>query len=210
MEKLLLVMALLGSAHLAFRGLVKAGKLVFALAMPKPAHPGTVRAPDVRPMAVRKDGEEDWSKYDIPAFIRRGIPMPKLKIVESGALNAYASGVRPEQYAITVTSGLLARELITGEAQTGDRRLEARTPAGLGLVGDPDDTLGPTYASFARLLDRPPLELGAPLVEVVDREASIGIETALARYGARAGCLHGPDPDGGYTVHIYLPVIRND
>ncbi len=31
-----------------------------------------------------------------------------------------------------------------------------------------------------------------------------------ARYGARAGCLHGPDPDGGYTVHIYLPVIRND
>ncbi len=29
------------------------------------------------------------------------------------------------------------------------------------------------------------------------------------RYGARAGCLHGPDPDGGYTVHIYLPVIRN-
>lgn len=77
MEKLLLVMALLGSAHLAFRGLVKAVKLVFALA--KPAHPGTVRASDVRPMAVRKDGEEDWSKYDIPAFIRRGIPMPKLE-----------------------------------------------------------------------------------------------------------------------------------
>jgi signal transduction histidine kinase len=30
-----------------------------------------------------------------------------------------------------------------------------------------------------------------------------------ARYAARAGCLHGPDPDGGYTVHIYLPVVRN-
>jgi LytS/YehU family sensor histidine kinase len=28
------------------------------------------------------------------------------------------------------------------------------------------------------------------------------------RYGARAGCLAGPDPDGGYTVHLYLPVIR--
>jgi len=39
MEKLLLVMALLGSAHLAFRGLGKAGKLVFALAMPKPVPP---------------------------------------------------------------------------------------------------------------------------------------------------------------------------
>jgi len=31
-----------------------------------------------------------------------------------------------------------------------------------------------------------------------------------ARYGALAGVLHGPDPDGGYTVHIYLPVSRND
>jgi LytS/YehU family sensor histidine kinase len=29
------------------------------------------------------------------------------------------------------------------------------------------------------------------------------------RYGQRAGCLNGPDPDGGYTVHIYLPVIRH-
>ena len=30
-----------------------------------------------------------------------------------------------------------------------------------------------------------------------------------ARYGARAGCLAGPDPDGGFTVHLYLPAIRN-
>jgi signal transduction histidine kinase len=32
----------------------------------------------------------------------------------------------------------------------------------------------------------------------------------IARYGARAGCLHGPDPEGGYTVHLYMPVVRND
>ena len=81
MEEFLLVMALFGSAQIALRGLVKAGKLVFALAMPKPAHPGTVRAPDVRPMAVRKDGEEDWSRYEIPTFIRRGMPMPQLEPV---------------------------------------------------------------------------------------------------------------------------------
>ena len=31
-----------------------------------------------------------------------------------------------------------------------------------------------------------------------------------ARYGALAGCLNGPDPDGGYTVHIYMPVSRGD
>jgi heat shock protein HtpX len=39
--------------------------------------------------------------------ISRGIPMPKLKIVESDALNAYATGLNQRQYAVTVTSGLL-------------------------------------------------------------------------------------------------------
>jgi heat shock protein HtpX len=40
--------------------------------------------------------------------IARGIPMPKLKIVETDALNAFASGLNQKQYAITVTTGLLA------------------------------------------------------------------------------------------------------
>jgi heat shock protein HtpX len=39
--------------------------------------------------------------------ISRGIPMPKLKLVDSDALNAYATGLNPKQYAITVTTGLL-------------------------------------------------------------------------------------------------------
>jgi heat shock protein HtpX len=41
--------------------------------------------------------------------ISRGIPTPKLKIIEDGALNAFATGLNDKQYAITVTSGLLAR-----------------------------------------------------------------------------------------------------
>jgi heat shock protein HtpX len=39
--------------------------------------------------------------------ISRGIPMPKLKIIESDALNAFATGLNQRQYAITVTTGLL-------------------------------------------------------------------------------------------------------
>src|SRR6266702_440054 len=39
--------------------------------------------------------------------ISRGIPMPKLQIMETGALNAFASGMNERQYSITVTSGLL-------------------------------------------------------------------------------------------------------
>jgi heat shock protein HtpX len=39
--------------------------------------------------------------------ISRGIPMPRLKLVETGALNAFASGLDRKQYAISVTQGLL-------------------------------------------------------------------------------------------------------
>ncbi|MGY3460993.1 Zn-dependent protease with chaperone function [Bradyrhizobium sp. LM3.4] len=39
--------------------------------------------------------------------ISRGITMPKLKIMENPALNAFATGLNPGQYSITVTTGLL-------------------------------------------------------------------------------------------------------
>jgi len=39
--------------------------------------------------------------------ISRGIPMPKLKIMDTPALNAFASGMSEKQYAVTVTTGLL-------------------------------------------------------------------------------------------------------
>src|SRR5271169_5120349 len=41
--------------------------------------------------------------------ISRGITTPKLKIIDSDALNAFATGMNDRQYSITVTTGLLAR-----------------------------------------------------------------------------------------------------
>src|SRR5690349_11383941 len=41
--------------------------------------------------------------------IARGITMPKLKIMESDALNAFATGLDPRQYSITVTTGQIGR-----------------------------------------------------------------------------------------------------
>jgi len=49
--------------------------------------------------------------------ISRGIPMPKLKIMDSEALNAFATGMNPKQYSITVTSGLL-RQLDDAEIES--------------------------------------------------------------------------------------------
>jgi heat shock protein HtpX len=39
--------------------------------------------------------------------ISRGVTMPKLKIMETGALNAFASGMNEQQYSVTVTTGLV-------------------------------------------------------------------------------------------------------
>ena len=39
--------------------------------------------------------------------ISRGITVPKLKTIETPALNAFASGMNEKQYSVTVTSGLL-------------------------------------------------------------------------------------------------------
>lgn len=106
MEKVLLVMALLGSAHLAFRGVGKVGKLVIAFAAPKAgAVSSVVRMPEVRPMAVRLDGEEDWSKYDIPAFIRRGIPMPTLETMPAKETKTRKRRSKPKSEAPVVPAG---------------------------------------------------------------------------------------------------------
>lgn len=41
--------------------------------------------------------------------ISRGLSMPKLRIIETPALNAFASGVTREQYTVTVTRGLMEK-----------------------------------------------------------------------------------------------------
>src|SRR5450432_502780 len=60
-------------------------------------------------------GGEDVTRQQQPRLynllenlcISRGIPMPKLKVMDSEALNAFATGLNRRQYAITVTTGLL-------------------------------------------------------------------------------------------------------
>src|SRR5712671_5134323 len=60
-------------------------------------------------------GGEDVTRQQEPRLynllenlcISRGIPMPKLKVMDSPALNAFATGLNQRQYAVTVTTGLL-------------------------------------------------------------------------------------------------------
>jgi heat shock protein HtpX len=60
-------------------------------------------------------GGEEVKRTDQPRLynllenlcISRGITMPKLKIMESDALNAFSTGMNQSQYSVTVTTGLL-------------------------------------------------------------------------------------------------------
>src|SRR5215204_1066431 len=64
--------------------------------------------------------------------ISRGITMPKLKVADDSALNAFASGLNQRQYSITVTSGLLDHlddrevEAVLGHELTHIRNLDVR------------------------------------------------------------------------------------
>lgn len=61
-------------------------------------------------------GAREIAREDDPRLFRmlenlcisRGMPVPRLKIVQSDALNAFASGITQKQYAVTLTSGLVA------------------------------------------------------------------------------------------------------
>jgi hypothetical protein len=75
----------------------------------------------------------------------------------------------------TVTNGLLANELITGELQVGDGAFQPRAPAAVPIAGDPDNP-GPTYAALgttaASLLT--PTEYVEPGTMVTARVAANG------------------------------------
>lgn len=64
---------------------------------------------DLATGAKALDRRTDTRTYNLleNLCISRGITMPRLHIIESPLLNAYASGIRESQYTITVTRGLV-------------------------------------------------------------------------------------------------------
>lgn len=76
----------------------------------------------------------------------------------------------------TVTNGLLATEMITGQVQTGDRTFENRPSPAIPIAGDPDNS-GPTYAALGSkaksLLDAAPAQVGNGTHLVVSADGDI-------------------------------------
>jgi hypothetical protein len=72
-----------------------------------------------------------------------------------------------------VTNGLLAVELLTGELQFSDTDFEALCPAEIPLASDVDDPVGPTYATFGRLMTGVPDARGRYATLLVTRGGSV-------------------------------------
>ena len=68
-------------------------------------------------LVSRTDYPKVWDALE-NLCISRGIPMPKLKVMESDALNAFATGMNQKQYSITVTTGLI-KQLNQAELEIG-------------------------------------------------------------------------------------------
>ena len=83
----------------------------------------------------------------------------------------------------TVTSGLLATELITGKLQSGDSTFQTLQPAGVPIAGDPDN-IGPTYASIsanAAALQSPTASTpGVPTTRLLGPTGTLGIYTGAS------------------------------
>ncbi|MEI6043960.1 MAG: CAP domain-containing protein [Chloroflexota bacterium] len=97
------------------------------------------------------------------------------------------NGNRASQWFIT--SGLLVRELISGNLQLGDNHFEPRGPAQVPVAGDPGpvNPAAPTYATFSglsslsndrRVLDR----TGQPVLELLAKDGKVStLPTAPAK-----------------------------
>src|SRR3569623_1989548 len=113
-------------------------------------------------------GGHDVSRQEEPRLynllenlcISRGITMPKLKIMDSPALNAFATGQNQRQYADTVTTGLLKAlndqeiEAVLGHELThirnGDVQLMVVAVIIAGVVGFFGELFFRLYTSFIR------------------------------------------------------------
>ncbi len=79
-----------------------------------------------------------------------------------------------------VTNGLLVVELITGQMQVGDSSFTPRQPAEVNVAGDANDPNGPTYATFASVLDAPPTTLDSFATKRINRAGVVTDDPSLA------------------------------
>ncbi len=105
-----------------------------------------------------------------------------------------------------VTSGLLVREMVSGNMQIGDDKFEQRAPAAIPIVGDPDNTF-PKYSDLTNAKIPPVLAAGAPVQAQLNPDGST---SAIASPPADpAAAIAGTDAQTGIAVPRIFTDFRN-
>jgi hypothetical protein len=81
------------------------------------------------------------------------------------------------------SSGLLAKELVTGNIQTGNNSYKTMEPSTGPIAGDPDDTYGPSYAAMSKVLTAPSVQVGQPEILGIDNQGNSAENSALTGFG---------------------------
>ncbi|MHB8644775.1 MAG: G1 family glutamic endopeptidase [Thermomicrobiales bacterium] len=116
----------------------------------------------------------------------------------------------------SVTNGLLATEMLTGQIQTGNMTFAPRPSPAIPLAGDPDNA-GPTYAAFGSkaktLLDAAPTRDGQAAQAVVSTAGDVSIRTGNAAAAATVAAYDDatrhnvPKAFADYRATAGLPTI---
>ena len=117
----------------------------------------------------------------------------------------------------TVTNGLLATELISGQLQMGDGVFQSRAAAAIPIAGDPDNT-GPTYAALgttaAALLNATPVQTGNAVMTGVAANGTVTPGSATVGVGPTALTVYDgvtqhnvPQAFATYRDNVGLPTI---
>ncbi len=85
-----------------------------------------------------------------------------------------------------VTSGMLAKEMMTGKLALGDSKTEQRGPSSQSVAGDFDDISAPSYADLGILMDRPAFKVGEVITTFVRPDGVQSGIDSLSLYSVRA------------------------
>jgi hypothetical protein len=85
-----------------------------------------------------------------------------------------------------VTNGLIASEMMNGFIQVGDAQFKPKPAAEIGVAGDADDNVGPTYATLGKVTKVDPLAVGANISATLTRGGIIGNDPATTSFGVKA------------------------
>jgi hypothetical protein len=84
------------------------------------------------------------------------------------------------------SSGLLAKELVTGNIQVGNDSYRTMEPSTGPIAGDPDDTYGPSYAAMSKVLTASSVQVGQPEILGIDNQGNSAENPALTGFGVTA------------------------